>query len=103
MNGTLRHALSALSRLVRPASPAPLPPGYASCPVAVAGGHSFQLVLDADSTDPVARHYRAGVFCNAYMFDTLRPFLGRRGRLLDLGGHVGTCALAAAAAGHDVV
>jgi FkbM family methyltransferase len=103
MNGILRHALSALRRLVRPAPPAPLPPDYVSCAVAVVPGCSFQLVLDADSNDPVARHYRAGVFCNAYMFETLRPFLGRQGRLLDLGGHVGTCALAAAAAGHEVV
>ncbi len=103
MNGTLRQALSALLRMARPASPAPVPDGYVACPVAVAGGHSFRLVLDADSTDPIAGQYRAGVYSNAYMFDTLRPFLGRRGRLLDLGGHIGTCALAAAAAGHQVV
>ncbi|HJT78853.1 MAG TPA: FkbM family methyltransferase [Gemmataceae bacterium] len=97
MNETLRHLLSALRR------PAPVPDGYVACPVTLAGGPSFRLVIDADTTDPVAHHYRAGRFCNAYMFDTLRHFLGRKARLLDLGGHIGTCALAAAAAGHEVV
>jgi FkbM family methyltransferase len=103
MRAVLRNTVSALRRMVAPASPAPVPEGYVSCRVALAGGRSFQLILEADTTDPIAGHYRAGRFCNAYMFDALRPFLGRRGRALDLGGHIGTFALAAAAPGHEVV
>jgi hypothetical protein len=66
-------------------------------------GKSFELVIDAASDDPIVRLYREGYHENQHLTTLLTRFTGRRGRVLDLGAHIGTFALAAAALGREVL
>jgi FkbM family methyltransferase len=103
MHGFLGKVLARLRRESRPAPPGPDAGAYAIQTVAMPGGESFQIVINADTDDPIGRHYLAGGTGNDYMYNTLRTFLRPFSRVLDLGGHIGTFALAAAATGHRVV
>lgn len=68
-------------------------------------GVAFQVVTGNEANDPISRELAAGVFPPDYEWPLrlLRTIVPKCGRLLDLGGHVGTFALAAAAMGHRVV
>lgn len=72
--------------------------------VNVASGVQFSVVIDAeDRNDPVASSLLAGNFPVPDLFDLLRRAIPQGGRVLDLGAHLGSFALAAAAAGYEVV
>lgn len=75
----------------------------ATCSVSVRGSVAFDLVLPSDSSDPVIEAYRREEPLNEYLVELLRRLLPRPGTVLDLGCHVGTFALAAAALGHRVI
>jgi FkbM family methyltransferase len=64
---------------------------------------TFRLLLPEDSDDPVVQAYLRGERLNDYLVDLMRRLLPRHGLVLDLGCHVGTFALAAAAMGHRVI
>jgi FkbM family methyltransferase len=76
---------------------------YAACRVSLPGGAAFDLVIDRESDDPVARLYREGRYENDYLLELLRAFSAPGDRVLDLGAHIGTFSLAAAALGREVV
>ncbi len=67
------------------------------------GESGFDLVLPRESDDPVVRSYLSGEPLNEYLLDLLRQLLPAPGTVLDLGCHVGTFSIAAAALGHSVV
>jgi len=61
------------------------------------------MVLDAESDDPIARAYLDGHRANDYLTQLLARFTKKKARVLDLGAHIGTFSLEAAARGHDVL
>ena len=68
-------------------------------------GVSFDVATDAEPSDPISRELSLGVFpplCRSAfeLMDVLTP---KGGRVLDLGAHIGTFSLAAAASGRSVV
>jgi FkbM family methyltransferase len=67
------------------------------------GGADFELVLPLDSTDPVVGAYLRGEPLNDYLLELLSRVLPAAGTVLDLGCHVGTFSIGAAALGHRVV
>jgi FkbM family methyltransferase len=73
--------------------------------VRVRRGVCFDVATDADPRDPISRELSLGVFpplCRSAfeLMDVLTP---EGGRVLDLGAHIGTFSLAAAASGRCVV
>jgi FkbM family methyltransferase len=66
-------------------------------------GGSYTLVLPAAGDDPVVAHYRQGRQVNEHLLACLATVLPSPGVVVDLGCHVGTFAVAAAALGHRVV
>jgi FkbM family methyltransferase len=79
------------------------PLGYQSFTVPLHGGKSYELVFDVMTDDPIARAYREGYRANDHLSDQLGAFLKPGSWVLDLGAHIGTFSLAAAAAGCRVV
>jgi FkbM family methyltransferase len=80
-------------------SPPPLPPGYDSCLVELGGDKRFELVFDAGTDDMVVQVYRIGHHGNEYLTRPIERFLTPGSYVLDLGAHVGTFSLKAAADG----
>lgn len=71
--------------------------------VALPDGKSVELALPAASTDPVVQGYAANRYLNQYLVDLLLRFTEPGGRVLDLGCHVGTLSVPAAALGRNVL
>jgi FkbM family methyltransferase len=71
--------------------------------IRLADGREFVIATDAAAADPVCSQLRAGHFPLGRLDGLLRKCVPPGGRVLDLGGHVGSFALAAAAGGYDVV
>ena len=71
--------------------------------VGLPDGTSFTLVLPEHSDDPVVGQYRDGQQVNDHLVNCLPAVLASPGVVVDLGCHVGTFALSAAALGHRVV
>jgi FkbM family methyltransferase len=67
------------------------------------GGRSVDLALPQPSTDPVVNAYAAGNPLNGYLVDLLQRFTQAGDRVLDLGCHVGTLSVPAAALGRRVL
>ncbi|AMO24837.1 hypothetical protein UC35_20840 [Ramlibacter tataouinensis] len=61
-----------------------------------------QIRLDAESEDPIVRAYLNGETPNSYMAEVLLEVTQAGDHVIDLGAHVGTFAIAAAAAGRHV-
>jgi FkbM family methyltransferase len=66
---------------------------------------TFSIVTDVDAPDWISHHLDAGVYPPTYMplFQLLSTILPKGGRVLDLGAHIGTFALATAANGYEVL
>jgi len=80
-----------------------LSPEYEVFSVALGEGKSYKLVVDAGTDDPVVHAYRYGHHANAELTELLAEFTRPGDFVLDLGAHVGTFSLAAAASGCRVV
>jgi FkbM family methyltransferase len=76
---------------------------FAPSTLRVAEGVQFDVLTEAD--EPISRSLAAGVYPPEYGFlvELLRTIVPAGGRVLDLGAHVGSLALAAAAAGFEVI
>ena len=62
-----------------------------------------KLVLPAGTDDPVVAGYARGEAMNAYLSDLLVQFVAKPATVLDLGCHVGTFSVVAAALGYRVI
>jgi FkbM family methyltransferase len=72
--------------------------------IKIGRGKSFRIVLDSRHTDPFAHGLMQGVFWIRDEWNLISRFLPPSGgRFLDLGGHLGSFALTAAAHGHEVL
>jgi len=88
----------------RVATHAPPPTGdTVRCPVHVAGGVRFDVVVPADTDDPVASTLKAGAVCDPTLVSLMLQLVAPGDRIVDLGAHLGTFALTAAAAGCHVL
>jgi FkbM family methyltransferase len=76
---------------------------YAFRPLSLPDGRRVELALPVGSNDPVVQSYAAGAPLNAYLIDWLTRFSEPGARVLDLGCHVGTLAVPAAALGRRVI
>ncbi|HXF64671.1 MAG TPA: FkbM family methyltransferase [Caldilineaceae bacterium] len=76
----------------------PIYPGY----LPVDGGRCVTIFVD-DTPDEISLGLRAGSYRLPAGFDLLPQLAPPGGRVLDLGGHVGVFALAAAALGYEVM
>ena len=76
---------------------------FSFSPVKLPDGSSVELALPADSVDPVVQAYLHGNDLNHYMVDWLLQFTEPGAHLVDLGCHVGTFAVPAAALGRKVL
>jgi FkbM family methyltransferase len=76
---------------------------YETCTVRLAGHKQFKLVIDPATVDPIASAYHDGCYANDYLITLLTRFTRRGARVLDLGAHIGTFSLAAAALGRQVL
>lgn len=77
-------------------------PGVA-WPVTVVGGLRFEVVVDPDMDDPVASVLRHGAVFDPTLVGLMLQLVQPGDRVIDLGAHLGTFALAAAAAGCHVL
>ena len=68
-----------------------------------AGDIECQLALPAGSDDPVVSAYARGEALNAYLSNLLVQFVPKPATVLDLGCHVGTFSVIAAALGYRVI
>jgi FkbM family methyltransferase len=73
--------------------------------VEVRSGTRFEIVVGTEADDPLSLGYAQGEYGETYrrLLETTYRAIGPRGRVLDLGGHIGSFALAAAALGYEVV
>jgi FkbM family methyltransferase len=72
--------------------------------IRIGGGRSFRMVIDDRFSDDFARGLLQGDFWIRDEWRLLQAWLPKNGgRFLDLGGHLGTFALTAAAHGHEVI
>ena len=67
------------------------------------GDVECRLALPAESEDPVVAAYGRGEVLNAYLTDLLVQLVPKPATVLDLGCHVGTFSVVAAALGHRVI
>src|SRR3569832_1374912 len=84
----------------------PLTPTMATTASQVRAGKDIHFIVTTDPDDrddPVSDALRAGEFPVARLFDLVSQVVAPGARILDLGGHVGSFALACAAAGYEVV
>ena len=72
-------------------------------PMVLPDGSAIELALPTNSADPVVRAYADGNCLNQYLVDWLLRFTKPGDRVLDLGCHVGTLAVPAAALGRKVL
>ena len=73
--------------------------------IPVLRGVSFDVATEADPRDPISRELAMGVYpplCRP-SFELAGALVPESGRVLDLGAHIGTFALAASASGHRVL
>ncbi len=70
--------------------------------VLVAEGVRFSVAVGAESPDPISTLLRSGQFPHGPVFGLLKHLAPEGGRVLDLGAHVGSFSMAAAAAGFEV-
>ncbi|MGI8809106.1 MAG: FkbM family methyltransferase [Acidimicrobiales bacterium] len=86
------------------AVPEPMPHGGWVCrPVALARGLEFSVVTDPAAPDPIAWALSKGVTVDEGLVDLMLDLVHPGDHVLDLGAHVGTFSLAAAAAGAKVL
>src|SRR5690348_9619937 len=71
--------------------------------ISVPGANHVEIALPVDSTDPVVSAYRNGEALNGYLTEWLRRFSHSGDFVLDLGCHVGTTSIPAAALGRRVL
>lgn len=73
--------------------------------IEVEPGVRFDIVVGHEATDDLSKALAAGIFHDHYrpLYNLLRAVVPQGGRILDLGAHLGTFALSAAAAGYEVV
>src|SRR3569832_493392 len=84
----------------------PLTPTMATTASQVRAGKDIHFIVTTDPDDrddPVSDALRAGEFPVARLFDLVSQVVAPGARILDLGGHVGSFALACAAAGYKMV
>jgi FkbM family methyltransferase len=72
-------------------------------PLQVGSVIKVELALPEDSSDPVVQAYKSGLPLNQYLTDLLVTFTKRGDYILDLGCHLGTMSVPAAALGRNVV
>jgi FkbM family methyltransferase len=72
-------------------------------PIGLPDGRSVELALPAGSSDPVVQSYARNVYLNQFLVDLLMRFSQPGAQVLDLGCHVGTFAVPAAALGRNVL
>ncbi len=77
--------------------------GYDSHTVELEGGARFDLVYETGTNDPIVTEYLRGHRFNQFLTDMLARFTQVGDCVLDLGAHVGTFALTAAALGRRVI
>ncbi|GAC1471691.1 MAG: hypothetical protein NVSMB9_18130 [Isosphaeraceae bacterium] len=109
----MRQALRKLVSLVFPGSkPGPLnaiatdpavEASFGTFTVEVDAETRYQLVYEVQGYDPVVKCYLQGFRVNEDLVNLLRRFTRPGDCVLDLGAHVGTFSLAAAALGHKVI
>lgn len=93
-------------RRVQRMGPAPEPvpgEGWICRPVTLARGLRFSVVTDPAVSDPIAWALSEGVAVDEALIDLMLDLVHPGDRILDLGAHVGTFSLAAAAAGAQVL
>lgn len=75
------------------------------CTVEARPGLRFEIVVGTEATDPLSLGYIHGRYEDDYrrLIDLTTLAIGPRGRVLDIGGHIGSFALAASASGYEVV
>jgi FkbM family methyltransferase len=78
-------------------------PQYSFRSIGLPDGTTVELALPVNSSDPVVNAYASGIKLNEYLVDLLLMFTQRDGLLLDLGCHVGTLSVPAAALGRRVL
>lgn len=68
-------------------------------------GVRFEVVVETEATDFLSIGYARGEYFDDYnrLLEVVSRAIGPRGRVLDLGGHIGSFALGAAASGYEVV
>jgi FkbM family methyltransferase len=71
--------------------------------VTVRPGVQFAAVTLSEADDPICRSLSAGIYPLLPLIELLEALAPRGGRVLDLGAHVGTFTLAAAALGYEVL
>ena len=102
MNGPLKRLVSLFSPgAAETSSPAPRQwvKDYDTFEVQLDGGARFELSYDAGSDDPIVRGYLEGYRPNQELIDYLPVFTKPGDCVLDLGAHIGTFSLSAAAMG----
>lgn len=74
------------------------------CEISIEPGRSFRVAVDSEASDAYGQALLKRSFWLRYEWDLLSRFLpASGGRFLDLGGHLGSFTLTAAAHGHQVV
>ncbi|MCB9172911.1 MAG: FkbM family methyltransferase [Ardenticatenales bacterium] len=71
--------------------------------ISLPAGGSFDLMIDANERDGISSAIADGSFILPDIFALLPALCPTPGRVLDLGAHIGTFALYAAALGHEVL
>lgn len=73
------------------------------CTIAVTGVVSFNVMVGVDDEDPISQSITDGSYVFPWAYHLLFSMVQRGDKVLDLGAHVGTFSLAAAALGCDVI
>ena len=85
------------------AAPVPRSRRFTFGTIALPNDDRVDLALPADSSDPVVRAYASGTALNGYLTDLVLRFTQPGDYVLDLGCHVGTLSVPAAALGRTVL
>ncbi len=101
MNGPFARLFSLFAP--RPADTRAWVRGYETLTVKLDGGKSFDLVHEAGTDDPVVQDYIKGYRANDFITEQLERFTQPGDCVLDLGAHVGTFSMTAAALGRRVI
>jgi FkbM family methyltransferase len=78
-------------------------PEIREIPVSVDNGTHFTIAINAAANDPVANDYLNGVPYQKYALQLMLQFITPGRTVLDIGAHIGTFTLTAAAAGAEVI